>query len=376
MSDLTQKEVERYQRHLSLPQFGEAAQLKLKQARVLVIGAGGLGCPALQYLAAAGVGTLGILDFDVVDVSNLQRQILFTESDVGRSKVEVAAERLRALNPCIEVRAIDDRLTADNALELFDEFNLIVDGSDNFTTRYLVNDACVMAGKPFIYGAVYTFQGQVSVFNYQDGPTYRCLFPEPPDPKDAPNCSEIGVIGVLPGLIGTMQATEAIKVITGIGDPLSGKLLMWDVLTMKQQCIRFNRVPENAQVTELKEIDFSCEIETQGPEDDEIEVERFQAWLAEERTVQVLDVREDWERSLAKLDSHHLPVGQLLSGGEGLSDLGLDPMIPTVVYCASGARSSRAAMLMKAQHGFQSVWSLKGGITEWVNTGNAVTTSD
>ena len=237
MSELTLKEIERYQRHLSLPSFGKEAQLKLKAARVLVIGAGGLGCPALQYLAAAGVGKLGVMDFDLVDASNLQRQILFTEGDVGKPKASVAADRLRAMNSNIDVVDIAERLSEENALQIFQDYDLIVDGSDNFVTRYLVNDACVMTKKPLIYGAIYTFQGQVSVFNFQGGPTYRCLFPDPPDPKDAPNCSEIGVIGILPGLIGTLQASEAIKVITGVGEPLSGSLLLWDVLTMKQQTI-------------------------------------------------------------------------------------------------------------------------------------------
>ena len=282
MSDLTRQEIERYQRHLSLPSFGEAAQLRLKASRVLVIGAGGLGCPALQYLAAAGVGKLGVVDFDLVDTSNLQRQILFTETDVGKPKARVAATRLRSMNSHIEVIEVAERLTAENALGLFSDYDIIVDGSDNFVTRYLVNDACVMTGKPLVYGAIYTFQGQVSVFNFQGGPTYRCLFPDPPDPEDAPNCSEIGVIGVLPGLIGTLQAAEAIKVITGVGEPLSGRLLLLDALTMRQQTVQFSRDPKMAEISELKEIEFACSVESPSLEEEEVDESLLKSWIAEE----------------------------------------------------------------------------------------------
>jgi sulfur-carrier protein adenylyltransferase/sulfurtransferase len=368
MSNLTLKEIERYQRHLSLPQFGEAAQLKLKQASVLVVGAGGLGCPVLQYLTAAGVGKLGVMDFDVVDVSNLQRQILFTEADVGRPKAEVACERLRAMNSLIEIIAIPQRLTAANALELFSQFDVIVDGSDNFTTRYLVNDACVLAKKPLVYGAIYTFQGQVSVFNFKNGPTYRCLFPDPPDPKDAPNCSEIGVIGVLPGLIGTLQASEVIKVLTGIGEPLSGSLLLLDVLTMKQQTIRFNRVPEAADVKELVEINFSCAVEEALPKSEEIDVGAFRSLLGKGGELQVLDVREDWERAVSKLDSFHIPLGLLLGNSKAIDASGLDLTLPTVVYCRSGMRSLKALHWLQEHHGFQDIHSLKGGLLEWERT--------
>ncbi|MDA0347477.1 MAG: HesA/MoeB/ThiF family protein [Verrucomicrobia bacterium] len=368
MSNFSLKEIERYQRHLSLPQFGEAAQQKLKDARVLVVGAGGLGCPVLQYLAAAGVGKLGVMDFDVVDASNLQRQILFTEADVGRPKAEVACERLRAMNSLIEVAAIPQRLTAANALDVFAQFDVIVDGSDNFTTRYLVNDACVLAKKPLIYGAIYTFQGQVSVFNYKGGPTYRCLFPDPPDPKDAPNCSEIGVIGVLPGLIGTLQASEAIKVITGIGEPLSGSLLLLDVLTMKQQTIKFNRVPEAADVKELVEIDFSCAVEETTPLSEEIDVDAFRKLLRNGSALQVLDVREDWERAISKMESFHIPLGQLLKDPQSIEASGLDLALPTVVYCKSGKRSMNALRRLREHHGFQDIHSLKGGMIEWERT--------
>lgn len=376
MSELTLEEIERYQRHLSLPQFGEAAQLKLKRSRVLVVGAGGLGCPILQYLAAAGVGTLGVIDFDRVDKSNLQRQVLFTGEDVGKPKAEVAVNRLRAMNPCIEVRAVVERLTAKNALQLFREYDLIVDGSDNFTTRYLVNDACVLAEKPLVYGAIYTFQGQVSVFNYKGGPTYRCLFPDPPDPKDAPNCSEIGVLGVLPGLIGTLQACEAIKVLTGIGQPLSGCLLLWDLLSMKQQTVRFRRVPEAALVRELKEVEFSCEIPFADSGGEEIEVGDLKAMMTNDPGLQLLDVRESWERALSKIDSLHLPLGTLLSVGADPRSHGLDHQKTTIVYCASGVRSLTAVRELKTQHGFTKVWSLKGGIIAWSDSDGAVAQSN
>jgi adenylyltransferase/sulfurtransferase len=376
MSELTRQEIEHYQRHLSLPQFGEASQLKLKNAKVLVIGAGGLGCPVLQYLAAAGVGKLGVMDFDTVDVSNLQRQILFTEADVGQLKAEVAVKRLQAMNSCIEVEAIPEQLTASNALELFSDYDLIVDGSDNFTTRYLVNDACVLTDKPLIYGAIYTFQGQVSVFNYQNGPTYRCLFPDPPDPKDAPNCSEIGVIGVLPGLIGTLQASEAIKVITGIGEPLSGTLWLMDLLTMKQQAIKFSRVPEAAPVTELKEISFACDVEPLESDRNEMDSDELKAWMAENRDFQLLDVREDWERSMAKIESLHVPLGELLAPGADMSSHGLDMSRPLVIYCASGRRSLTAAQALKTRYEASSILSLKGGISAWAQSGGELSHSE
>ncbi|MDG2170269.1 MAG: molybdopterin-synthase adenylyltransferase MoeB [Opitutales bacterium] len=370
MSELTLQEIEHYQRHLSLPQFGEEAQLKLKNSRVLVVGAGGLGCPVLQYLAAAGVGTLGVIDFDTVDLSNLQRQILFTEEDVGKSKAEVAAKRLRAMNSCIEVVTIPERLTAQNALALFSDYDLIVDGSDNFTTRYLVNDACVLADKPLIYGAIYTFQGQVSVFNYKGGPTYRCLFPDPPDPKDTPNCSEIGVIGVLPGLIGTLQASEAIKVLTGVGEPLSGALLLLDVLSMKQQTVRFQRVPEAAHVNELKEIEFSCELEPVNEDREEIDVQELKTWMSEGRDFQLLDVREGWERAMAKIDSLHIPMSELLAPGSDLISHGLQQDKLLVIYCASGGRSLMATRELRARGNVSTILSLQGGIGAWVQAGN------
>ena len=363
--DLSQSELLRYQRHLTLPRFGETAQLQLKAARVLIIGAGGLGCPALQYLAAAGVGTLGIVDDDRVSRSNLQRQILYTDADVGQLKADVAAARLMAMNPDIAAVAHATRLTVDNAIELISGYDVVLDGSDNFPTRYLVNDACVLAGKPLVYGALYTFQGQASVFNYQGGPTYRCLFPVPPNPKDAPNCSEIGVLGVLPGMVGTIQATEVIKVLTGIGTALSGKLLIFDALEMSQTVVQFKRVPEVANVTELIEVTFACGL---APEtaSEEITAEAFRAKMAaSEIPLQIIDVRESWERELCKIDSLHIPLKEVLGQQVDISAVGLKSDLPTVVYCKAGARSMKALKVLKSHYGFSDILSLQGGILEW-----------
>lgn len=370
MSTLSNEEILRYQRHLTLPGFGETAQLRLKEARVLVVGAGGLGCPALQYLAAAGVGTLGIVDDDVVSRSNLQRQILFTDADVGQSKAVAAAARLQAMNPEVSCDVYATRLTVKNALEWIGAYDVVVDGSDNFVTRYLVNDACVMSGKPLVYGALYTFHGQASVFNFKGGPTYRCLFPEPPDPKDAPNCAEIGVLGVLPGLIGVIQATETIKVICGIGQPLSGRLLIFDALEMSQQIVGFAREPTVAEVTELREIEYACA--TDAPDasaiGDEISVEVLESQFRACGPIQLIDVRERWERDLCQLESVHVPLALLSGGKVDLAALGLRPEMATCVYCKAGGRSRQAVEILRERYGFTDVKSLQGGILHWANS--------
>jgi molybdopterin/thiamine biosynthesis adenylyltransferase/rhodanese-related sulfurtransferase len=366
MTTLSQSEILRYQRHLTLPGFGEAAQLKLKAARVLIVGAGGLGCPALQYLAAAGVGTLGIVDDDRVSRSNLQRQILYTDADVGEMKVAVAAERLMAMNPDIRCVRHAIRLTVENALELIGQYDLVLDGSDNFATRYLVNDACVLAGKPLVYGALHRYQGQVSVFNFEGGPTYRCLFPEPPNPKDAPNCSEIGVLGFLPGIVGVMQATEVIKVLTRIGEPLVGKLLIFDALKMSQTIVRFKRVPECAQLTELKEIKYTCGVSSTESDSEEITPAELQAQMQlNGAALQVVDVREGWERALYRIDSVHVPLGSILDQTADLEAAGLKTDLPTCVYCKGGVRSMKALQVLKSHYGFSEIKSLAGGILEW-----------
>lgn len=356
-------ELARYQRHLSLAGFGPEAQTKLQAARVLVIGAGGLGCPILLYLAAVGVGRLTIIDADTVDVSNLQRQVLFTTEDAGKPKAETAARRLAALNPLIEVVPVVARLTRSNALELISAHDVVVDGSDNFATRYLVNDACVLAGKPLVYGAIQGFEGQASVFNFNDGPTYRCLFPEPPAAGTVPNCSEAGVLGVLPGLIGTVQATETIKIITGIGEPLSGRLLLWNSLTMASRTLRFSADPAARAVKELPPEGYgeTCAVPAKGS-GDELTVEELKANLA----VQLIDVREDWERALGAIQpSVHVPLGTL-GGDEAMAALaGLDPRKETVVYCAGGVRSMKALAPLRETHGFKAIRSLKGGFKAW-----------
>ncbi len=361
---LSSDEIARYQRHLLLEGFGLAAQEKLKGASVLVIGAGGLGCPVLLYLAAAGVGRITLLDADVVDVSNLQRQVLFTTGDVGRPKAEVAAERLRALNPHIVIAAQLARFNRGNALVLVAAHDLVVDGSDNFATRYLVNDACVLGGRPFVYGAIQGFEGQASVFNFKGGPTYRCLFPEPPPAGAAPNCAEAGVLGVLPGLVGTVQATEAIKVLTGIGEPLSGRLWLWDALAMMSRIIRFAADPVARVVTELPPEDYgvTCAVQTVSVSPDEISADELRANL----NVQLIDVREDWERVLGAIQpSVHVPLGTLGGQGAVAALAALDPAREAVVYCAGGMRSLKALGPLRGAHGFARVRSLKGGFKGW-----------
>lgn len=364
---LTNEETVRYARHLSLKGFGLGAQEKLKQGRVLVIGAGGLGCPALLYLAAAGVGRIEIMDADTVDVSNLQRQVLYRTEDAGRPKAEAAAERLRALNPLIEIVPFATRFARDNALERLRGVDLVVDGSDNFATRYLVNDACVLAGKPFVYGAIQGFEGQVSVFNWKNGPTYRCLFPEPPEADSVPNCAEAGVLGVLPGLIGTLQATEAIKLLTGLGSPLSGRLLLWDALTMRSRVVGFEADPQQRKITALPLENYgrTCMVSPmQSPAiGDEIEASELKGRLGD---VQLIDVREDWERAAgAILPSAHIPLGQLTRGDAEVPVRALNPGRATVTYCAHGMRSLKALHILRERYGFSNIQSLKGGYEHW-----------
>ncbi|WP_046246286.1 molybdopterin-synthase adenylyltransferase MoeB [Hymenobacter terrenus] len=353
----------RYNRHLLLPEVGPLGQQKLKAAKVLVVGCGGLGCPVLQYLAAAGVGTLGLLDFDTVDDSNLQRQVLYSTADVGHPKAVVAAARLHAQNPFIELRTHQVHLSATNALALFAGYDVVVDCSDNFATRYLVNDACVILGKPLVFGAIFKFEGQVSVFNYQGGPTYRCLYPEPPAPGDAPSCSETGVLGVLPGLVGTMQAAEALKIILGLGEVLSGRLLLVDVLGMRFQTIRFRALAANQQLTELAPdyTAFCGEVRLAVNPDraPEIGADELKAWQQSLRPLQLLDVREPHEQARRSIGGQLIPLVQLT---EQLAQL--SPEVPVVVHCASGVRSQKAAQLLLA-NGFIEVYSLRNGLADY-----------
>jgi molybdopterin/thiamine biosynthesis adenylyltransferase/rhodanese-related sulfurtransferase len=361
---LSPDEINRYQRHLALPGFGPAAQERLKAGSVLVIGAGGLGCPALLYLAAAGVGRIIIVDPDTVDASNLQRQVLYLSSDQGSGKAETAARRLRALNPLIRVEAHPVRFDRSNALGLVRSVDVVVDGSDNFETRYLVNDACVLAGKPFVYGAIQGFEGQLSVFNLGEGPTYRCLFPEPPEAGSVPNCAEAGVLGAVTGVIGTAQACEAIKLLAGIGEPLSGRLLVWDALGMAFSAVALRRDPRGRRITELPPEGYgeSCGLPG-GP--DEGDAEGLHRMLRSGDPVQLLDVREGWERDQGSIDpSVHLALRHLeVSSAAEIAPL--DPSVPTVVYCAVGVRSLRGVQILRERHGFRSAVSLRGGIRGW-----------
>ena len=355
---LTPAEHRRYDRHLRLPEIGPEGQERLKAARVLVVGCGGLGCPVLQYLAAAGVGTLGLLDHDTVAESNLQRQVLYATADVGRPKAEAAAEKLRAQNPLITVQPLPVRLRAANALEILAAYEVVVDCTDNFATRYLVSDACVLLGKPLVFGAIFKFEGQLSVFNYQGGPTYRCLFPQPPAPGEAPSCDEIGVLGVLPGIVGTLQASETIKLITGVGAVLSGRLLVFDALDMRFRTLRFPAVPGNQCLNALTDYDAFCG-DAPPVAVPEITAAALRQRLLAPEPLQLLDVREPHEHAARHIGGRLIPLGELPA-----ALLTLDPAVPIVVHCASGQRSRRAAELLLA-HGFTQVASLRNGLHDW-----------
>ncbi|MCG8183590.1 HesA/MoeB/ThiF family protein [Tenacibaculum piscium] len=349
--NLTEEEKKQYNRHLILDKIGEKGQLKLKKSKVLVIGAGGLGCPVLQYLTAAGVGTIGIIDDDVVDQSNLQRQILYTVDDIGFSKAETAKNRLSKLNPFVKFNVYNEKLTKDNAISLFNKYDVIVDGSDNFSTRYLTNDTSVITQKPLVYGAIFKFEGQVSVFNYKGSGTYRCLYPTPPKPDESLNCSQIGVLGVLPGIIGSLQANEAIKIICEIGDVLANKLLMYDTLTMRQMVLDFEKTPEGA-ITKLEDnYDFFCGIIAT---ENEITIEELQNDLLK---YNLLDVREDWEREQYHIGGQHIRLVEL---PDRLNEI--DTSKPVIVYCKSGMRSKRAISFLEDSLKEAILINLKNGL--------------
>jgi adenylyltransferase/sulfurtransferase len=359
---LTNAELHRYQRHLSLAGFGRAAQERLKAGSVLVIGAGGLGSPALLYLAAAGVGRITIVDPDCVDASNLQRQILYTDEDIGQPKAEVAARRLRARNPFISVTVLGERFRRDNALDLVRACDVAIDGSDNFATRYLVNDACVMADRPFVYGAISGFEGQLSVFNWRGGPTYRCLFPSAPPPEFAPNCAEAGVLGILPGIVGTWQAGEAIKILADVGEPLSGRLLLWNALSMTVVTVALAADPRSRPIQSLPADDAPTVC---AATEWEIDAAALQM-LLRAGPLQLVDVRDDTERAEgAILPSLHVPLRSIEESAAGGSLPGLRPELPTVVYCAAGVSSLRAVSILRAHHGFVAARSLRGGMLAW-----------
>jgi adenylyltransferase/sulfurtransferase len=377
LPQLTNDEVQRYSRHLIMPEVGVDGQRKLKAASVLCIGAGGLGSPAALYLAAAGVGTLGLVDFDAVDASNLQRQILHSTRDVGRSKLQSARDRLSALNPALNIRTHETALTSANALEIFRDYDVIVDGADNFPTRYLVNDACVFLRKPNAYGSIFRFEGQASVFATVGGPCYRCLYPEPPPPGLVPSCAEGGVLGVLPGVIGTIQATEAIKLIIGAGKPLIGRLMLYDALAMRFRELKLQRDPEcpvcgdHPTVTSLIDYEQFCGIRpaTSGapglPAELETTVEDLKARIDGGRPTYILDVREPQEYQICRIPGSVLiPLGQLPARLAELPSASDGPDI--VVQCKSGVRSAKAVKLLREQ-GFDRVQNLRGGILAWID---------
>ncbi len=374
---LTVDEVRRYSRHLIIPDVGMAGQRRLRNAKVLCIGAGGLGSPALMYLAAAGVGTLGILEFDTVDESNLQRQIIHGQSDIGRSKAESARDTVREINPYVTVNLHDERLDSYNALEILADYDLIVDGTDNFATRYLVNDACVLLGKPYVWGSIYRFEGQASVFWAEHGPCYRCLYPDPPPPGMVPSCAEGGVLGVLCASIGSIQVTEAIKLLAGIGDPLVGTLVVYDALAMEYRRLKVRKDPncavcgENPTVTELIDYDLFCgtisDDAAEAARDSTISVKQLEDLLAArergERDFVLIDVREPGEREIVDIPGSVLiPKGRFLDGS-ALTELPDDRQV--VLYCKSGIRSAEALAVTKGA-GFADAVHVGGGVVAWV----------
>jgi adenylyltransferase/sulfurtransferase len=373
LPQLSTEEMARYSRHLILPEVGMEGQQKLKAAKVLCIGTGGLGSPLAFYLAAAGIGTLGLVDFDVVDSSNLQRQIIHSTKDVGRSKIVSATEKLTALNPFLNVVQHETMLTSQNAIEIISQYDIVADGTDNFPTRYLVNDACVLTGKPNAYGSIFRFEGQASVFATEHGPCYRCLYPEPPPPGLVPSCAEGGVLGILPGLVGVIQATEVIKLILGKGEPLIGRLLLVNSLDMKFRELKLRKNPEcpvcgkNPTVTKLIDYQQFCGIIPEAKVAAEkngipqMSVTELKQKLDAGEDVFILDVREPYEYQIAQIGGHLIPLGELPNRlGE------LDTAKNIVVQCKSGGRSQRAAEFL-AQNGFSKLHNLAGGILAWSN---------
>jgi len=366
---LSNEEVLRYSRHLIMPEVGMEGQLKLKAAKVLCIGAGGLGSPLAMYLAAAGVGTLGIVDFDVVDFTNLQRQIIHSTDDVGRKKLESAEESIKGINPFVDVRKFETRLTSDNALSIFRDFDVVVDGTDNFPTRYLVNDACVLSGKPNVYGSIFRFEGQASVLATKDGPCYRCWYPEPPPPGLVPSCAEGGVLGILPGLVGVIQATETVKLILGKGEPLIGRVLLVDALGMRFRELKLRKNPDcpvcgtHPTITKLIDYQEFCGIRgeeapvtTKVPE---IQPEELKQRLDAGEDIFILDVREPHEFQICNLNGYLIPLGDLPKRVHEL-----DSSREIVAHCRSGVRSAKAVEFLR-QAGFHKVKNLVGGVLAW-----------
>jgi molybdopterin/thiamine biosynthesis adenylyltransferase/rhodanese-related sulfurtransferase len=376
LPDLTREEIERYSRHLIMPEVGMKGQRKMKSASVLMIGAGGLGSPLGLYLAAAGIGKIGIVDFDVVDHTNLQRQVLHGTKDVGRSKLQSARERIHDVNPNVEVETHQLRLTSENAMQVIEPYDVVVDGTDNFPTRYLTNDACVLLGKPNVYGSIFRFEGQVSVFDASKGPCYRCLFREPPPPGMVPSCAEGGVLGVLPGIIGSLQALETIKLIIGEGDPMIGRLLLFDALAMQWRTLALRKNPDcpvcgtNPTVTELIDYLEFCGVsdyEEGAEERDTEEVPTISAGELHARLergddLRLVDVRQEHEWEIVNLGDHGATLIPLDSLLERVSEL--DSADEIVLHCQGGTRSAKALRQLK-EAGFRRVWNLRGGILAW-----------
>ena len=378
---LTPKEVERYSRHLVIPEVGVEGQLKLKSAKVLILGAGGLGSPIGMYLAAAGVGKIGIVDFDELSYSNLQRQVMYSTNDVGHLKTELAKQRMLEINPNVEVTIYNERLTRDNAFEILKDYDVIADGTDNFATRYLVNDACVMIGKPFVYGSILRFDGQVSFFDPKTGPCYRCLYPEPPIAGEVPDCAEGGVLGVLPGIIGSMQANEVIKYIIGKGTLLKGQLLLVDAFNMDFKKIKFSKDPDcpicsqEPKITNLIDYDLFCnttknenniniskEEKMSEYSEWEITVEEYKARLDKGEKVFLLDIREPHEVQIANIGGYLIPMSEL---PERMNELPEDKDMEIIVYCRTGNRSHHVMLYLKDNAGYKKVKNLIGGIHAW-----------
>ena len=373
MKKLTPEELQRYSRHLVLQDFGIENQLKLRDARVLVVGAGGLGCPVLLYLSAAGVGSIGIVDSDKLEVSNLQRQVLYTMSDIGKNKAEAAVERLSSLNPLIRLKAHPTRLTSANAFAIFESYDIVVDGTDNFPTRYLINDACILSGKPFIYASILQYEGQAAVFNYRRAggkysANYRDLFPEPPSAESVPNCEQAGVLGVLPGLLGCIQANEVIKIITGIGEPLADKLLILDSATMEQTLIRLPNHGMRARIKTLIDYEDFCGISagknkslTDKPFSmKEVTVQELKKLMDSKADFQLIDVREPHEYDICNLEGELIPMSDIPSNVDKISK---DKQV--ILHCRSGKRSGDMLLWLEKNHGFKNLYNLKGGILAW-----------
>lgn len=369
----SKEEYARYDRHIIIPDFGLQAQKKLKAAKVLVVGSGGLGSPALLYLAAAGVGTIGIVDFDVVDDSNLQRQVLFGVDAIGKPKVEEARRRLQALNPHIRIQVHNTQLTSKNALDIIKDYDVVADGTDNFPTRYLVNDACVLLDKPNVYASIFQFEGQVSVFNYRNaageaGPNYRDLYPTPPPPGLVPSCAEGGVLGVLPGIIGSMQALEVIKVITGVGETLSGRFYIFDALNFESRTFRIKRSPanplngDNPTIKELIDYEQFCGMKAVEKPIKEITPQELRQWQERGEVLQVIDVREPHEYAIVNIGAELIPLATVSANADRI-----DRDKKVVVHCKMGGRSAKAIRELEEKFGFQNLYNLKGGILGYID---------